>query len=168
MTGYRDVQVGRQTADSDDTKHNFQRSKSMLTRRTLLASASSAALLSSLAACGGSDEGSSTGTKLDPNAEATLTIPAGESVTVEAAFTKEGSYDFTCAHTENRGIYGYDLLTQLGSNLSCTQQTATLEDRGFIQIVRQNFGFDLEAGVNTVTLDPASEHYYLEVKRIAE
>lgn len=101
-------------------------------------------------------------------AEATLTIPAGESVTVEAAFTKEGSYDFTCAHTENRGIYGYDLLTQLGSNLSCTQQTATLEDRGFIQIVRQNFGFDLEAGVNTVTLDPAEAHYYLEVKCIAE
>ena len=101
-------------------------------------------------------------------AEATLIIPAGESVTVEAAFTKEGSYDFTCAHTENRGIYGYDLLTQLGSTLSCTQQTATLEDQGFIQIVRQNFGFDLEAGVNTVTLDPASEHYYLEVKRIAE
>ena len=101
-------------------------------------------------------------------AEATLTIPAGASVTVEAAFTKEGSYDFTCAHTENRGIYGYDLLTQLGSNLSCTQQTATLEDRGFIQIVRQNFGFDLEAGVNTVTLDPAEAHYYLEVKCIAE
>lgn len=101
-------------------------------------------------------------------AEATLTIPAGESVTVEAAFTKEGSYDFTCAHTENRGIYGYDLLTQLGSTLSCTQQTATLEDRGFIQIVRQNFGFDLENGINTVTLDPAEEHYYLEVKRIAK
>lgn len=101
-------------------------------------------------------------------AEATLTIPAGASVTVEAAFTKEGSHDFTCAHTENQGIYGYDLLTQLGSNLSCTQQTATLEDRGFIQIVRQNFGLDLDAGVNTVTLDPAEAHYYLEVKCIAE
>lgn len=100
--------------------------------------------------------------------EAELTIPAGESITVEAAFTKEGSHDFTCAHTENRGIYGYDLLTQLGSNLTCTAQTAALEDRGFIQIVRQNFGFDLENGVNTVTLDPAEEHYYLEVRHIAE
>ena len=47
-------------------------------------------------------------------------------------------------------------------------QTATLEDRGLITIVRQNFGFDLEKGVNTVTLDPAEEHYYLEVKRLTE
>lgn len=100
--------------------------------------------------------------------EAQVTIPAGGSVTLTATMTKEGSFDYACAHTANRGIYGYDLLTQLGSNLPCTQQTATLEDRGFIQIVRQNFGFDLEAGVNTVTLDPAEEHYYLEVKRIAE
>lgn len=97
--------------------------------------------------------------------EATLTIPAGESVTVESSFTKEGSYDFVCAHTENRGIYGYDLLTQMGSNLTCTQQTATLEDRGLIQIARQNFGFDLKKGIKTVSLDPSTEHYYLEVRR---
>ncbi|WP_191434272.1 hypothetical protein [Flavonifractor sp. An112] len=97
--------------------------------------------------------------------EATLTIPAGERVTVEASFTKEGSYDFVCAHTENRGIYGYDLLTQLGSNLTCTQQTAILEDRGLIQIARQNFGFDLNKGIKTVSLDPSTEHYYLEVRR---
>ena len=97
--------------------------------------------------------------------EATLTIPAGERVTVESSFTKEGSYDFVCAHTENRGIYGYDLLTHLGSNLSCTEQTATLEDHGRIRIVRQNFGFDLKQGIKTVTLDPSTEHYYLEVRR---
>ena len=97
--------------------------------------------------------------------EAALTIPAGERVTIEASFTKEGSYDFVCAHTENRGIYGYDLLTQLGSNLTCTQQTATLEDRGLIQIARQNFGFDLKKGIKTVSLDPSTEHYYLEVRR---
>ena len=100
--------------------------------------------------------------------EAQVTIPAGESVTVEASFTKEASFDYACADTKNRGVYGYDLVTQLGSNLTCTGQTATLEDRGLIEIVRQNFGFDLENGVNTVTLDPAQEHYYLEVRRITE
>ena len=59
-------------------------------------------------------------------------------------------------------------MTELGSNLACTAQTATLADRGFIDIVRQNFGFDLENGVNTVMLDQAQEHYYLEVRRAAE
>ena len=82
--------------------------------------------------------------------------------------TKEASIDFACANTEHRGICGYDLVTELGSNLACTAQTATLADRGFIEIVRQNFGFDLENGVNTVTLDQAQEHYYLEVRRAAE
>ncbi|MFQ7853931.1 MAG: hypothetical protein ACLRIS_01030 [Flavonifractor plautii] len=58
--------------------------------------------------------------------EAALTIPAGESVQVEAALPKEASFDFACAHTENRGIYGYDLVTRLGSTLSFTCQTAAL------------------------------------------
>ena len=98
--------------------------------------------------------------------EAEVTIPAGGRVTLAAAMTKEASYDYYCAHTENQGIKGYDLVTRLGSNLTCTAQTATLEDRGLIEIVRQNFGFDLENGVNTVDLDPAEEHYYLEVRRI--
>ena len=96
---------------------------------------------------------------------AQVTIPAGGSVTLTASMAKEGSYDFYCAHTENQGVYGYDLVTTLGSTLACTAQTAVLADRGQIEIVRQNFGFDLEAGVNTVTLDPETEHYYLEVKR---
>lgn len=101
-------------------------------------------------------------------ASAQVTVPAGGSVTVEASFAKAGSFDYTCAHTKNRGVYGYDLVTKLGSNLTCTEQSATLEDRGLIEIVRQNFGFDLENGVKTVTLDPAEEHYYLEVKRLTE
>lgn len=39
---------------------------------------------------------------------------------------------------------GYDMVTGLGSNLIFTRQTASLEDRGQIEIVRQNFGFDIE------------------------
>ena len=100
--------------------------------------------------------------------EAEVTIPAGESVTLTAKMTKEGSYDFDCAHTENRGVCGYDMVTGLGSNLNCTKQTAVLEDRGQIEIVRQNFGFDLERGVTQVALDLEQEHYYLEVRRLSE
>ena len=96
--------------------------------------------------------------------EAEVTVPARESVTLAAEMTREGSYDFCCAHTENRGVYGYDMVTKLGSNLSCTRQTAVLEDRGQIEIIRQNFGFDLENGIKRVELNPETEHYYLEVK----
>ena len=55
-------------------------------------------------------------------------------------------------------------MTALGSCLTCTEQRATLEDRGFIEIVRQNFGFNLEAGIRTVLLDMSGPHYYLEVR----
>ena len=96
--------------------------------------------------------------------EAEVTVPAGGSVQLTAAMRKEGSFDYYCAHTKNKGIYGYDLVTELGSNLACTGQRAAIEDRGLIEIVRQNFGFDLENGVKTVDLDPAREHYYLEVR----
>lgn len=96
--------------------------------------------------------------------ESEVTVPAGGTVSITAAMTKEGSYDFHCADTANQGVYGYDLVTRLGSNLACSVQTATLEDRGQIEIVRQNFGFDLERGITTVPLDPAEEHYYLEVR----
>lgn len=98
--------------------------------------------------------------------EAEVTLPAGGSVELAAEMVKKGSYDFYCAHTENQGVYGYDLVTQLGSNLICTAQTATLEDRGQIEIVRQNLGFDLEEGVKTVALDGEREHYCLEVRRL--
>ena len=96
--------------------------------------------------------------------EAELTIPAGESVTINATFEKEASFDYSCAGTENKGVSGYDMVTTLDSNLSFTKQIAQLEDRGQIEIVRQNFGFDLANGINQVTLDLSVPHYYLEVK----
>ena len=94
-----------------------------------------------------------------------MTVPAGGRVTVSAQLTKQGSYDYYCAHTEKQGLYGYDLVTALGSNLSFTGQSAVLEDGGLIEIVEQNFGFDLAAGVREVELDAAGEHYYLIVRR---
>ena len=98
--------------------------------------------------------------------EAEVTIPAGSYATVEAVSKKEPSYDFYCSNTANRKVSGYDMVTRLGSNLTFTGQTARLEDRGRIEIVRQNFGFDIENGVNEVELDMEEPHYYLEVRAI--
>ena len=81
-------------------------------------------------------------------------------------FRKDPSYDHYCAATENNGVSGYDLVTALGSNLTITKQTARLEDRGQIEIVRQNFGFDIANGIDEVSLDLNVPHYYLEVKKL--
>ena len=98
--------------------------------------------------------------------EAEVTIPAGSYATVEAVSEKEPSYDFYCSNTVDRKINGYDMVTRLGSNLIFTGQTARLEDRGRIEIVRQNFGFDIENGVNEVELDMEEPRYYLDVRAI--
>lgn len=98
--------------------------------------------------------------------EAEVTIPAGGSVTVEARMLKEASFDYDCSGSKNKGVYGYDLVTKLGTNLDFTSQTARAVNTDGVEIVRQNYGFDWENGVDTVTLDPAVEHYYLEVRRI--
>lgn len=94
-----------------------------------------------------------------------VTIPAQSSVTVTAQMVKQASFDYACTGSDNVGVSGYDAVTTLGSNLNFTAQTASLEDRGQISIVRQNFGFDLEAGVREVELELETEHYYLEVRR---
>lgn len=96
-----------------------------------------------------------------------VTVPAGETVTVAFDMVREGSYDYYGAGGQH-GVYGYDMTTTLASNLTFTGQTATLMDHGQIEIVRQNFGFDLDAGITTVALDLKEPHYYLEVRRISE
>lgn len=97
--------------------------------------------------------------------ETEVTIAPGQTLQVTAEMTKNASYDFACAKTENRGVCGYDLMTTLGSGFLWKDQQAILEDRGQIEIVRQNFGFDLEQGIYTAKLNPQEEHYYLEVRR---
>ena len=98
--------------------------------------------------------------------QAQVTIPAGSTAEIRAVMQKAASFDFYCARTDNQKVKGYDMVTQLGSTLAFTGQSAALLDRGLIEIVRQNFGFDLDADIKAVDLDLAKEHYYLEVKRI--
>lgn len=93
-----------------------------------------------------------------------ITIPAGESITVSVELHKDPSFDYGCSGSENIGLQGYDFVTQLGSNLQFTQQTAALTNTETIEIVNQNFGFDPENGITEVSLDPEQEHYYLEIR----
>ena len=95
-----------------------------------------------------------------------VTIPAGGSVSVIANMHKKPSFDYACVDTDNQGIQGYDMVTQLGSNLSIDALTAELTSTDHIEIVRQNYGFDLSQGVAKVELDPTKERYYLEIRPV--
>lgn len=94
-----------------------------------------------------------------------VTVPAGESVDITFQLWKAPSFDYGCSGSENAGLQGYDLVTQLASTLTFTEQRASLVNTETIQIARQNLGFDLENSVTEVTLDLETERYYLEIRQ---
>ena len=100
--------------------------------------------------------------------EVPVSIPAGGQITVTANLHKTPSFDFACTGSENVGVQGYDMVTHLGSNLHFESMTAEITSIKNIEIIRQNFGFDPSAGVTKVNLDPAIEHYYLEIKAVEQ
>ena len=91
-----------------------------------------------------------------------VTLPAHGTAEVSAAFAKPASLDFVGEH-KNRN--GYDLVTKLGSPLTFTAQTASVSHLDWVELLDQDFGFDPEAGVTAVLLDPDRDHYFLEVVR---
>lgn len=91
-----------------------------------------------------------------------VTIPAGASVTVETRQVKDASMDFI---GKNRHRNGYDMATTLGSNLNFTAQIAVLAGYEEIEILDQNFGFDPDNGVTSVSLDLNQNHYWMEIKK---
>lgn len=93
-----------------------------------------------------------------------ITIPAEGVADVSFYQGKQPSFDYLFQGKEHRGLYGYDLVTKLGSNLQFTQQVARLEPRDQIELVGQNFGFDLAQEQLDVQFDVEQEHYYLEVR----
>ena len=93
-----------------------------------------------------------------------VSVPAGGSVSVDCEAWKEPSFDYGCSGSENVGLQGYDLVTALGSRLEFTAQRAALVNAETLEIAGQNFGFDPGNGVTDVELDPAQEHYYLEIR----
>ena len=58
------------------------------------------------------------------------------------------------------------MASRLGSNLTFTEQTASICRFEEIEIITQNFGFDLEQGITNVTLDLNQDHYWMQVRKI--
>lgn len=97
-----------------------------------------------------------------------IMIPADKSISVTADMHKKPSYDFAYSGSNNKGIQGYDMVTLLGSNLSFDALTAELTSTDPIEIIRQNYGFNLPQGVTKVDLDPTEEYYYLEIRPLEQ
>ena len=93
-----------------------------------------------------------------------VVIPANGSIRVDAAMRKDASFDFVGEGTDRNG---YDMVTQLGSALKFSEQTASVSNTQFIEIVYQNFGFDLENEIVQVELDLNEPHYYMEIRKIS-
>lgn len=92
-----------------------------------------------------------------------VVVPANGSVQVDAFMRKDGSYDHFGEGTDRDGFY---MVTQLGSTLDFSKQTASVSNSQFVEIVYQNFGFNLENGITQVELDVDEPHYYMEVRKI--
>jgi hypothetical protein len=91
------------------------------------------------------------------------TVQGGGRVTVTADYRKKPSHDYSCSR-KNNDIQGYDTATRLGSGLAFRKLTAEIVKSENIEIVRQNFGFNLEKGLTKTELDPTVERYYLEIR----
>lgn len=89
-----------------------------------------------------------------------VTIPAGETLEVEATYHQEASTDIGGPKKKREG---YDMATMLGSTLNFTAQSASISNTDFIEILRQNFGFNLKKNITHVELDLETERYYMDV-----
>ena len=92
-----------------------------------------------------------------------VVVPANGSVQVDANMRKNASIDFVGEGTDRNG---YDMATQLGSSLEFSGQSASVSNSQFIEIIYQNFGFDLENGITQVELDVNEPYYYMEVRKV--
>ena len=94
----------------------------------------------------------------------TVTIPAGESVTIEFEYRKHGNHQTYEPQEKFRDNYGYDNMPNLGTNVAYERMTTAIMEDGNIRIESQNYGFDLDAGINKVELALDAERYYMIVK----
>lgn len=93
-----------------------------------------------------------------------VVVPAGESMIFVASLEKEASYR-TDSSAQQGGDGGYDLITQAGSALNFTEQSASVAGLDYVEIVDNNFGFDPEAGITAVTLDLDVPYYWMHLRR---
>lgn len=91
-----------------------------------------------------------------------VTIPADSSIRIDADMTKEASMDFAGKNTARNG---YDMATTLASPFRFTKQTASISNTDDIEILDQNFGFDIENGITEVELDINERHYWMDIQK---
>ncbi len=94
----------------------------------------------------------------------TITIPAGESVTVEFDYWKYGNHQTHEPQECFKDNYCYDNTPSLGTNVNYSCMIATIKDDGNIRIEDQNYGFDLGNSICQVELELDAERYYMIVK----
>lgn len=95
-------------------------------------------------------------------------IPAGGEITVSIRQLKypSGTRQQNPVQAEARkGADGYDMVTNMGTQIPMTALTAQLENCDDVEIRDQNFGFDPEHGILQVTLDPKEPEYYINVTK---
>ncbi len=95
----------------------------------------------------------------------TITVEAGESITIRFEYDRIGKY-WEEPEDKYKGIFGYDNTPNLGTNITFTGQSATIADNGDIEIVEQNYGFDLKNNIREVELEMDVERYYMYVRFI--
>ena len=91
-----------------------------------------------------------------------MKIPANATMKLEASMRKEASYDF---FGESMNRDGYDMMTTLGSTLEFLKQTAAIKNSEEIDIINQNFGFNLEKGITKVELEQQKEHFFMDIRK---
>ena len=95
-----------------------------------------------------------------------ITILAGGQTDLSVTLEQNGGHDFIKRKGSIRDVQGYDMATRLGSRLEFSKQTATITDHGLIDIVQQNFGFDLSQNVRTVDLAADRDYYYMLIRKL--
>ena len=93
-----------------------------------------------------------------------VTIPAGAQLTVESSFAKEGHSNYMVSG-EKEQTYAYDVVTQLGSNLTFASQKVSVSGMEQVEIKEQNFGFDLKNGMTQVALNSEEPYYWMEIQK---
>ncbi len=93
-----------------------------------------------------------------------VTVPAGKKVEIETRTLREASYDFV-GKRHDEDMEGFDMVTKLGTNLNIIKQSASVSNTEEIEIVYNNFGFDLPNGISNVVLGE-EEHYWMEIRKI--
>ena len=104
-----------------------------------------------------------------------VTLAPGKTYDLTVGLHKEGSFDFAGSGSEKEGVYGYDLLTTLGSSLAFTDQTLCVEyfDYGTSYHKTQGMGFLANITAHNLDetfiqsgetlLDLTQQHFYFEI-----